>query len=92
MPYNPNKYQKDLNGGWRARRVITPSSADIPADRRAPAFLVTESGNYTIKLDSESTAVATPWVTRVVYGMWLAGVTTGPSGNARVHLLYPESF
>lgn len=92
MPYSPDKYAKDLNGGYRARRVISASATDIAEDLRAPAFMVSESGNYTIKLDAESAAVQTPLLSGAVYGFWLAAFTAGPSGASRVHLLYPETL
>ena len=90
MAYNPNSFANDLPSGARYRRVIQASATAIDPDLRAPWFLVTESGNYTIRLTKEAQAVSTPLVQGVVYAMWLSHFTAGPSGAARIHLLYPD--
>jgi len=89
-PFSIEKIQPDLQNGARDRAIIQANAADIDIDDRAPAFLVTETGNYTVKLHHESDATATPLIQGVVYNIWLAAFTAGPSAQARVHLLYPE--
>jgi len=42
-------------------------------------------------LDQEAAAISTPFLWGVVYNFWLAAFTAGPSAEARIHLLYPES-
>jgi len=90
-PYNPDKFAADLQSGARHRRVISAAATDIAAEQRAPAFMVTETGNYTVKLDQEAAAISTPLIQGVVYNIWLAAFTAGPSPDARIHLLYPEA-
>lgn len=90
-PFHIDKIQPDLQNGARDRAIIRAAAADIAVDDRAPAFLVTETGNYTIKLHDETDATATPLIQGVVYNIWLAAFTAGPSAASRIHLLYPEA-
>lgn len=90
MPFNHRKIQPDLQNGARDRRIVQASNDDIADDDIAPAFLVTETGSYTVKLMDEADAAATPLIQGVVYNIWLRAVTATPSAAARVHLLYPE--
>lgn len=91
MPFNIDKIQPDLQNGARDRAIIRANADDIAHDQRAPAFMVTQTGNYTIKLHHEPDPAATPLIQGVVYNIWLAAFTAGPSAAARIHLLYPEA-